>query len=89
MSTRRWIIVGARNALDPGWCAHRSRNSSGSNAPEAADTCVDTEVARGELVRPGLAQDIQRMARRTGVSLNRLVVEVTESVNVGVLFLEK
>ena len=32
-------MVGARNALQPGWCSHRSRNSGGSNAPDAGTTC--------------------------------------------------
>ena len=45
-------MVGARNALQPGWCSHRSRNSSGSNA------------ARRRHHLPGAAQHVRR--RRTG-----------------------
>ena len=38
VSTTRCTIVGARKALHPGWCSHRSRNSPGWKAPEAGIT---------------------------------------------------
>ena len=49
--TSRCTIVGARNALQPGWCSQRSRNSSGSNAADsespAARRATRTAGCRG------------------------------------------
>ncbi len=47
----------------------------GSRAPR--DMYVNMTI--GELVRPGLSEMVQRASRRTGVSMDRLVIEVTES----------